>query len=331
MIARPISEIVAQPIDWLWPGWLARGKLTLLDGDPGLGKSWIALELCVRLSLGRAWPDGAPACAPGNSMIFAGEDNDGDTVKPRLVTLGADEARVFAWPSTVPLPKLPGQLKQFEAELEDSAAQLAVLDPLPALLEPSVAANNDAVRDVLGTLERIAAARRCALLMLRGVTKSAHGPALFRGLGAMAFVNFCRLSWMAGRDPQDPRRCVLATLKNNLAAAAALAYRPGGAGIEWLGPSALTAEELARRRRAPLPARQRDRAVRFLQKFLGQGPRLARDVWRAARRRLLSRNTMKAAKKRAGVCIDRIPCRGEVLVFWRLPGQQLPDFLERSQ
>jgi hypothetical protein len=263
-------------------------------------------------------------------MIFAGEDNDEDTVKPRLAALGADPARVFAWPSTVPLPKLPDKLEQFEAELKDSDARLAVLDPLPALLEPYVAANNDAVRAVLEELERIASRRSCAMLMLRGVSKSAPGSALYRGAGAMAFVNHCRLSWMAGRDPRDPSRCVLATLKNNLAPSAALAYRPGGTGVEWLGPSALTAEELARRRRAPLPARQRERATRFLRTFLERGPRLALDVWRAAARRHLSRNTMKAAKKRARVRSERIPCRGEVLNFWLLPGQQLPEFVNQG-
>jgi AAA domain len=331
VIARRLSEIQAQAIDWLWLGWLASGKLTLVDGDAGLGKSWVALDLCARLSVGRAWPDGTAGIGAGNAIVFAGEDNDADTVLPRVAALGGDPSRVFAWPSEEPLPRLPGDFKRFERELKDSEARLAVLDPLAALLEPSVAGYNDLVREVLGELARIAQRRHCAILMLRNLNKQAYGPAMYRGLGAMTFLTHCRLTCLAGRDASHPDRCVLAPLKNNLASPASLAYRPGGDGVAWLGASSLTAEDLARRRqRVPRPAERRARAAKFLQTFLANGPRLARELWRTARRRRIARNTLLAAKAEIGATIERVPCKGEVYVFWLLPGQQLPEYF-RSQ
>ena len=331
MIARRLSEIHAKAIEWLWRGWLALGKLTLLDGDAGLGKSWLALDLCARLSVGRAWPDGAAGIGAGNAIVFAGEDNDADTVLPRVAALGGDRSRVFAWPSEEPLLRFPEQLKRFENELKESEARLAVLDPLAAMLEPRVAAFNDAVRDVMGELARIAQRRQCALLLVRNLNKQAYGPAMYRGLGAITFQTHCRLTCLAGRDPSHPDRCVLATLKNNLASPESLAYRPGGDGVEWLGASSLTAEDLARRRRrVPRPAERRARAAKFLQTFLANGPRLARELWRVARRRRIARNTLMAAKAEVGASIERVPCRGEVFVLWMLPGQQLPEFLRQA-
>jgi hypothetical protein len=80
---RAASEINARPVDWLWPGLLALGELAILEGDPGLGKSFLALDLCARLSNGRPWPDGPPAPAAA-SVYLSGEDSDEATVGPRL-------------------------------------------------------------------------------------------------------------------------------------------------------------------------------------------------------------------------------------------------------
>ena len=86
---RPISLFEPRPIQWLWPGRLALGKLAILDGDPGLGKSLLALDLCARLSVGRPWPDGTPSPGPAACLVLNGEDGEDDTVLPRLQALAA--------------------------------------------------------------------------------------------------------------------------------------------------------------------------------------------------------------------------------------------------
>src|SRR5471032_132152 len=95
MLLQPASLLTPAPIEWLWPGRLALGKLAILDGDPGLGKSLIAIDLCARLSTGRAFPDGAATGGAAGAIVLNGEDSAADTIRPRLAALGADLQRVF--------------------------------------------------------------------------------------------------------------------------------------------------------------------------------------------------------------------------------------------
>src|SRR5436190_2821831 len=92
---QSLSQRTARPLSWLWPGRLALGKLALLEGDPGLGKSLVALDLCARLSRGLGFPDGSPGPGPCGSLVLSGEDGEADTVRSRLVGLGADLGRIF--------------------------------------------------------------------------------------------------------------------------------------------------------------------------------------------------------------------------------------------
>jgi hypothetical protein len=97
MPIKPANQVVVQPLSWLWPDRIPLGKLVLLDGDPDLGKSLIALDLCARLSTGRLFPDGRPGPGPANALVLSAEDSAHDTVVPRLRQLGADLGRVFVW------------------------------------------------------------------------------------------------------------------------------------------------------------------------------------------------------------------------------------------
>src|SRR5438477_3751828 len=92
---RPVSELRPRPLAWLWPGRLALGKLAILDGDPGLGKSLVTLDLCARLTTGRPFPDGGLGPGPAAALILNGEGASADTIRPRLQGLGADLDRAF--------------------------------------------------------------------------------------------------------------------------------------------------------------------------------------------------------------------------------------------
>src|SRR5690242_6575569 len=87
---RPVSQLVTRPLTWLWPGRMALGKLAILDGDPGLGKSLVSLDLCARLSTGRPFPDGGCGPEVSGAIVLNGEDGEEDTIRPRLQALGAD-------------------------------------------------------------------------------------------------------------------------------------------------------------------------------------------------------------------------------------------------
>ena len=114
-----VSDVAARPVDWLWPDRLGLGKLSVLDGDPGLGKSLVALDFCARLSTGRPWPDGRRPRPTAASIYLNGEDGVEDTIRPRLAALGADLTRVFIvergdGEPAVPL-SLPAQTDALEA------------------------------------------------------------------------------------------------------------------------------------------------------------------------------------------------------------------------
>lgn len=270
---------------------------------------------------------------PGQHAVHQTEDNDADTLKPRLLALGADEARAFAWDSEKPPPRLPEQLTALEDFLAASDARLLVLDPLLAMIDAGIVQNNHAVRALLDELARMAARRRCAMLLLRHLTKARPGQVLYRGAGAMAFSAACRLVSLVARDPHDAACAILATQKNNLAEAPpSLSYRwdktADGAQLIWLGATPWSADELSRRRR-DRTARTRQQARALLQKLLAEGPQFASQIWSQAKRRRLSVNTVNRAKKELKVRSERVDYRARRLHFWLLPHQELPPHLKK--
>src|SRR5690349_3540750 len=184
------SEITPRPVEWLWPGRLPAGKLTILDGDPGLGKSFLALDLCARLSTGRPWPDGTPGPGPAACIFLNGEDGEEDTTTPRLRALGGDPGRVTLLDGrdrdlTAPL-SLPAHADALDALVARTQARLLVIDPVMAFFAASVnTASDQGIRRALAPLVALARRHACAVLLLRHLNKTGGGRALYRGLGSI--------------------------------------------------------------------------------------------------------------------------------------------------
>jgi RecA-family ATPase len=123
-------------LEWLWPGYLARGKLALLDGDPGMGKSLITLDLVARLSRGGPLPDGTAAPRPITSVLLSAEDEAGDTIRPRAEAAGADLSRLVVPKFNGRVPQFPDDLPALEELVVERGAELVVIDPLMAFLPP---------------------------------------------------------------------------------------------------------------------------------------------------------------------------------------------------
>src|SRR3954471_17634161 len=170
MRLQPVSQLTPRPVSWLWPGRLALGKLALLDGDPGLGKSLVALDLCARLSTGRPFPDGSPGPGVGSPLILSAEDSVEDTPLPRLQVLGADLARTFVQRRADPDPAEPLRFPTHSAILDHALTQprprLLVIDPITAFLDPNILGGSDpGVRRALFPLARLAEKHQCAVLL----------------------------------------------------------------------------------------------------------------------------------------------------------------------
>jgi hypothetical protein len=333
---QPASQLTPQAIDWLWPFRLAVGKLAILDGDPGLGKSLLALDLCARLSTGRPFPDQAAGIGPAPALILNGEDGAEDTIRPRLTALGADLERVFVLrrrpgPAHEPL-RLPTHTDFLAGALAHTRARLVVIDPIMAFLEPGVVTGSDqSVRRALYPLACLAEEYRCVILLIRHLNKAVNLRALYRGGGSTGIVGVCRSGWLVARDPHDHHRRILAELKTNLAAAqpslafTVAAAAAGSPTITWLDACPWTADQLLAAAAAPPPpVPPRDRARDFLASVLADGSRTSREIWELAQEQRLTRSTLRRAKRKLDIRSLRVWADGKRLSYWLLPGQQLP-------
>jgi hypothetical protein len=351
----PASDMRPERIAWLWPGRLALGKVALFEGDPDLGKSLVALDLCARLSTGRPLPDGTPRLSePLRSIYLGAEDGPQDTILPRLLALGADASRVFVMhrkdlllDQQVSIPTHVGFLDRILAR---TGARLLVLDPIVAFLAPEIiVASDQSVRRALRPLAALAEKHACAIVLIRHLNKKLGGPALYRGGGSIGFLAACRAGWLFALDPQpeDPllpggadkhaaKRCVMAQVKNNLAAAQpSLAYElRAGEGayptVHWLGPCAWTHQQLvARPRQKHLSPGAHAR--QFLKEFLADGPRLTADIWVASLEQDISKRTLQRARKEMQLGRRIVVMDGKRQCYWLLPGQQLPGELRAAE
>jgi hypothetical protein len=344
-----LENVRPRPLEWIWPGRIARGKLCLLDGDPGQGKSLLTLELCARLTRGDVFPDGAAGGPPANVLLVGCEDTPEDTLVPRLLALGAERSRIFAyqgWATAAGLSRLPSfprDLPELERLIQQTQSRLAVLDPWTAFLDAAASGLNELMaRRVLMALGGVAERTGCALLLVRHLRKSGRAQALYRGTGSIGIIATIRSAFLLGRDPEDPNRRVLACLKCNFgppppALAFTVAGPPERPQVVWEGPTELTADQLlAVPPRTPLP---RQRAVAFLQQRLRERPRPAALLLTEARTEGISESTLQRAKRQLNIEVRRQDDgEGKEATFWALPvprdpvvellGQLLPPLNE---
>jgi len=326
--AQKLADVSPERIEWLWHGRIPLGKLTVLDGDPGLGKSTIALDLAARVSTGRPMPGETITRPPAGVVLLSAEDGLADTIRPKLDAAGADPERVVAVTGVLAgdgiyrLPTLPNDLPWIAQEIGKISARLVIVDVFMAYLDGAVNAHRD--QDVRGALAQLAAVAEqtgAAFLVLRHLNKSAGGAAIYRGGGSIGIVGAARSALLVGRDPADEARLVLAVNKSNLAPIApSLAYRivdSGGVGrVEWEGVTSLTASQLLA---APVDDGERtalDAAIQVLRDILAAGPVPARDARRQAREAGVSDATLRRAKDAAGVIIRKVGRPGETGQHW---------------
>jgi hypothetical protein len=332
---RAASDITPRLVDWLWPGRLALGHLAILEGDPGLGKSFLALDLCARLSTGRPWPDGSPAPAAAASVYLNGEDCEEATVGPRLRALGADLARVFLLERDAGEPasalSLPAHTDALEQVVARTEARLLVIDPVTHFLSSGADLSNPvALRRAVGSLAALARRRGCVVVLVRHLAKTEGRRALHRGLGSIGLLAACRSAWLVAREAEGPGRCVLAQVKNNLAPRQpSLAFEVtqpegGSPALSWLGPVDAGADDLvgAPRRRGPEPVKRRG-AIAFLTEVLAAGPLKVRDIWDRVLKEGLSPRTVRDARDDLGIQSAMVMEDGRRVNYWLLPGQTL--------
>jgi hypothetical protein len=208
-----------------------------------------------------------------------------------------------------------------------------------AFLDPSIQVVSDqSVRRALSPLAVLAERHRCQMSMVRHLNKTGHFRSVYRGGGSIGLLAACRSGFLFARDPQDPLRCVMAQIKNNLGPRQpSLAYRiqvqeAALPVLEWLGEHPLSADQLlAAAGRKPYLPGPRDRARDFLFAFLDAGPRSTLDICEAAEEQGLSQRTLQRLRKRMNIRTTTLWVNNRRLTYWLLPGQDLPAELKSPE
>ena len=317
------SEVEREPIRWIWKGRLARGEMTIIDGDPGLGKSTMLCELAACITTGRPLPgeEKPPRDGPGGVVLVTTEDSPSHTIRPRLDAAGADVGRVRIV-QTVPtrgddgswdsggerVPKLPADLDVLKATCRDVGADLLVIDPLLAHLGDINTFKDADVRSALAPVQTFAEEAGLALVVVRHLTKGSAGAnPLYRGQASIGIIGAARLALAFGEDPERDGQLVLAPNKVNLgkrppSLALQLKDSPDVddvARVEWLGTSDRSASELfsAGAGDASEQSPALSEAKDFLREELAEGPRPAAEMYDVAEEAGIAKDTLKRARR----------------------------------
>jgi len=269
------DTVAPERVEWLWSRRIPFGKLTILDGDPGLGKTALTLDLAARVSRGAPLPDDPEAPWPAAHVLLVNaEDGAGDTIRPRLDAAGADVSRCHGFPLDH-VPILPEGLPHLADAIHRHHAALTIIDPLMAVLGPTIDAYKDqSVRRVLLGLASLAESTKSAIVVVRHLTKQSGPKALYRGGGSIAFSAAARATMILGTEPDpdapdaEPLRA-LAVIKQNLTQKPpTLRFRvlPSGDSLrlDYCGTSSLTADDLV----APQPSADDAEPIQFATDFL---------------------------------------------------------------
>lgn len=314
-----LDQIQPEDVQWLWPGRVPLGKITILQGDPGLGKSTIALDLASRITTAREMPDGTTSDLgePADVLLLSAEDGVADTIRPRLDAMGTQQTRI-----TIPADHrhflVPSDASLILEAIQQRNAKLCVIDPLAAFLDATINSwNNQHVRRALTPLAQIASQTGAAILIVDHLNKRSGIPAIHRGSGSIGFNAAARSVLLVCKNPQEPETFVLSSVKNNLSAPSpSLSYRTVQAEnksvkLEWLGECPYEADELAAAAFEPVGSRKLQAARDFLLVRLGTGSALSKMVEKEAAEKGISARTLARARKDLGVVSQPCGLQGE--------------------
>lgn len=324
-----LSDVEPEAVTWLWKDRIAVGKIALVIGNPGGGKTYLTSgEIASRVTSGRAWPDGGLAPC-GAVILLTSEDGVADTLRPRMDKLGGDATQTYVLRgvrhNNAENPfNLESDLPTLEAAVAETHATLVIIDPLSAYLGSKDSYKDAEIRGILSPLAQLAERLSIALLGVLHLTKDQQRRLLMRAQGSIAFVAQARTVLAVGEDADVAGRRLFVGVKNNLGqTAATLAFRISDEGFTWeTAPIEGNPEELlavdepeARNER-----REREHAITFLRDMLKDGPTASKVLQADAKENGIAQRTLWRAKDAIGVRADRVgTASGKIAWYWRLP------------
>ena len=317
-----MSDIQPEQVQWLWYPYIPLGKLTVIQGDPGEGKTTFVLAVIAALTKGEALPEREPL-DPVNILYQTAEDGLADTIRPRLDALGADCSRVLVIDESKRELSLSDE--RIRQAMEKTGAKLLVLDPLQAYLGAEVDMHRaNEVRPILKCLGAVAEQMGCAVVLIRHLNKMQGQKSGHRGMGSVDFQAAARSVLLVGRTKEDPQLRIVVPDKSSLAPegeSIAFALDPE-LGFQWKGYCAYNAEELlgGSTKQVQTKTMQAEETLRNLL----DKPAPAEEILRRITAAGISERTLMTAKKNLSVLSEK---RGAQW-FWRLPdGQGCKDVI----
>jgi DNA repair protein RadA/Sms len=335
-----LDKIVPKPVDWLWQNYIPAGCVTILEGDPGAGKTLVLADLAARVSNGFLAPDRQPAFdepgydpAPSPELVwwFAGHDDLEETLAPRLRAAGANPSLVRIIEGTEDMKKQLCRKVSFPEDFDPlwkckgAAPRLVIVDLLSAFCGGSL--NHQRAVKALREFARFAEATGAAVVVVRPLNRRVGALASERGSAGAALAAEARSVLLLGSHPNDPQRQVLAAVKCNLCAKPpsqewAIVESDGESPVprvSWLGPSAVHADELVKTSRptpAPSPFEQK-KVEEWLGEKLKAGPKLAKEINEQAK----LDDVPPILLRRAQISLGVVPAGSNGSTKWSLPGE----------
>ena len=311
-----MSDVELTPVEWLWKPYLPFGKLSVLQGNPGEGKTYFAMHLAAACTNGKLLPN-MERVEPFNVIYQTAEDGLGDTVKPRLIEAGADLDRVLVIDDSDVQLTLSDE--RIEKAIIENNARLVIIDPIQAYLGADVDMNRaNEVRPIFMRLGQVAQRTGCAILLIGHLNKAAGMQSLQRGLGSIDIAAAVRSVMFIGKLKHDPTMRILTHEKSSLAPpGVSLAFSLGDeGGFRWVGEYDITADEMLSGIE-PQRETKTQQAKDLICTLLAGGKQvLSEDIDKAALERGIPGRTVRDAKRELGDALKSKIVEGRKKVFW---------------
>ena len=297
-----MQDVEVEEVKWLIYPFIPYGKITIIQGDPGEGKTTLVLQIIARLTKGESIVN-EEAKEPINVIYQTAEDGLADTIKPRLLSADADCSKVLVIDDKdTPLTMRDVRLEQ---AIIETNAKLVVLDPIQGFLGADVDMHRaNEIRPVMKHISELAEKYKCAIILIGHMNKSSMGKSAYRGLGSIDFQAAARSVLIVGRIKDEPEIRVVCQTKSSLAPEAkSIAFRLSEEnGFEWIGDYDVTADDLLS---GSAKGKKKQMAMEFLENTLADGQMPYTELLELAKQKGISEKTLRNAKDELGIKAKR--------------------------
>lgn len=317
-----MEDVVSKEVEWLWYPYIPYGKITIIEGDPGEGKTTLVLKLAAALSRGLPLPcDDDKEYEPIHIIYQTAEDGIEDTIKPRLEKAGADCSMIRVIDETV--KELSMTDDRLEQAIIETKERLIILDPIQAYIGATVDMHRaNEIRPVLKHLGIIAEKHNCAIILIGHMNKASGSKSTYRGLGSIDIQATARSVLLVARLRDKPNIRIMAHDKSSLAPAGdAIGFEmTEDNGMVCIGPYDITIDELLSGNEGR-EKKKLDIAENFIKEYFGSNKVIpSNEIMMEAAKRSIKRNTLLSAKKKLGITSDKEKAEdGTIYWTWVMP------------